>query len=106
MTDTAKRIGPIALTGSAATVYTAPPATTFLLRSIQVCNESASPANFTFSIGVDGTGTRLFKDYAIPANGVMLETVFLSLNTGEIIQSYCSTGPNLLTLTIGGIEVT
>jgi hypothetical protein len=106
MTDTATRIGPTALTGSAATVYTVPSVTTFLMRSVQVCNEGASAANFTMSIGADGAGKRLFKDYSVPANGVLLETVLLSLAAAEVLQAFSSTGGAALTLTIGGIQIT
>jgi hypothetical protein len=105
MADTPKRAGPTALTATAATLYTVPAATTFLLRSIHVCNESNATALFTMSIGTDGAGKRIFKDFAVTANGVALETMLIVLTATEVIQAFSTTGANLLTVILSGIEV-
>lgn len=106
MADTAKRLsGPTALTTGAVTQYTAPAATTAILRSIHVANESGSTADFTLSIGADGAGKRLFRNQDIPTKGSFDWSGFVVLATGELVQALASAG-TALTLTISGVEVT
>jgi hypothetical protein len=102
--DVGKTIGPVALGNTAATVYTVPAATTFHMRCIHVCNESGSAALLTLSIGADGAGKRLYKDFSIQGNGVLNETLLAGVAAGTVIQAFSSTGANLLTLTVGGVE--
>ena len=39
-----------------------------LLRDIHLCNETGADATVTLSIGSDGSGKRILKDYVVPAN--------------------------------------
>jgi len=103
-TDTAKRLaGPTLLTGTAATVYTVPAATTATLRNIHVSNETGSAATFTLSIGTDAAGKRLFTAISIGANSSLDWSGFIILTAAEILQAFSGTA-SALTLTISGIE--
>lgn len=105
MADTAKRLsGPTALTTSAVTQYTVPGATTTILRSIHVCNETATDQTFTVSIGTDGAGKRLWKAVTCPANDSFDWSGFIVLAAAEVIQALADAGA-ALTLTISGVEV-
>lgn len=107
MADTLKRLaGPIALAGAAATVYTAPTATTTVVRAIHVTNETGASATFTLSVGADGANKRLF--FAVPvANGSagFDWTGTLVLAANEVVQAYSNTA-SALTLTMSGVEAT
>lgn len=105
MADTPMRIGPVALGAAPATVYTTPAATDMQLRNIHVANEGGSLQSFTLSVGADGSGTRLYKDVEIPANGAFDWSGYLPLAAGEILQAYAD-APGVLTMTIGGVETT
>jgi hypothetical protein len=105
MADVAKRLsGPTALTTGAVTQYTVPGATTAILRSIHVANESGALADFTLSIGTDGAGKRLFKNQDVPTKGSFDWSGFIVLAAGEVVQALASAG-TALTLTISGVEV-
>jgi hypothetical protein len=106
MADTQKRLsGPTLLTASAATQYTVPAATSAILRSIHVANETATAATFTMSIGTDGAGKRLFMGCSVAANDVLDWSGFIVLNTAEVVQALSGTA-SALTLTTSGVEVT
>jgi len=104
MTDTAARVGPVALAAAAATVRTVPAATTFVMRNVHVANETALPATFTFSIGADGAGKRLWYQQAVPALGSFDWSGFEPVFAAEIIQVYASATATL-DLTIGGVDI-
>lgn len=105
MADLLKRLaGPVSLTGTAATVYTVPGATTATVRNIHVTNETGTLATFTLSVGTDGAGKRYF--YQVPVavgdpgfdwDGVLV------LAATQVIQAYSGTA-SALTLTISGVE--
>lgn len=104
MADTPKRLyGPASLTTSAATVYTAPGGTDVAIVDIHVCNETASVATLTLSIGTDGAGKRLFKETPIQPYSALQRIGNQYLAAGEVIQAYSGTNA-ALTLTISGIE--
>lgn len=106
MADTLKRLaGPVALTTSAATVYTVPGSTTTTVRNIHVCNETGTGATFTLSLGTDGAGKRLYKAVNIPANDSLDVGLSLVLSAAEVLQAYSGTG-STLTLVISGVEST
>ena len=101
MADTLVRIGPTSLTGSAATVYTVPGATVTLLRDIHFCNETGSDATVTVSIGSDGSGKRILKDYVVPANDYRGFVGGIKLGAAEVVQAYGGTsGAVTLTATV------
>jgi len=106
MADTAKRlVGPVPLTTTpATTVYTVPPSTTTILRSVHVNNESAATATFTLSIGTDGAGKRLWSAVDVPTKESFDWSGFIVMTAAEIIQSSAGTA-TALTLTISGVEV-
>ena len=104
MTDVAKRCaGPIALGTVATTVYTVPAATTTVIRSLHVANESAAAATFTVSIGVDAAGKRVFYNTNVGIADAYDWTGNIVLATGEVVQAYASIG-TALTLVVSGIE--
>lgn len=105
MTDTLKRIiGPVALTTTAATVYTVPAATTTTVRHIHVSNESGTSANVTVSVGTDAAGKRfLFGVPIANASSGLDWTGSLVLAAGEVIQAYASAATSL-TLIASGVE--
>lgn len=106
MADTLKRLaGPSALTTSAATYYTVPSSTTATLRSIHVCNETATAATLTLSIGADGAGKRLFYQVSIPGNGFLDWSGVQVMSAAEVVQALSGTS-SALTLTISGVEST
>jgi len=106
MADTQKRLsGPTLLTAAAATQYTVPAATSAILRSVHVANETANAATFNMSIGTDGAGKRLWFGFSIPGNQSFDWSGFIVVNTGEVIQAYSGTA-SALTLTASGVEVT
>ena len=105
MTDTAKRLaGPSQLTGSAATVYTTPGATTTIVRNIHVANNTSGAVTFTMSIGADAAGKRIYDAVSIPAHDALDWSGFLVLAATETLQAFASAGTSL-TLTVSGVEV-
>lgn len=105
MASTWKRLaGPALVTNAAATKYTAPAAGA-IVRHVRISNPSGSAATFTFSVGADAAGTRLYDAYSIPAGAVIDWYPILPLTNGEIIQALSGTN-NVLNLTINGIDLT
>lgn len=104
-TDTLKRlVGPTSLTGTAATVYTVPAATTTTIRSLHVTNETGTSATFTLSVGTDGAGKRMFYQVPVASGDIGIDwTGSLVLAAAEMLQAYSGTA-SALTLTISGIE--
>ena len=106
MARTPSRIaGPALVSNAAATKYTVPGATTALVRSIHVQNPSASPVDFTLSIGADAAGTRLYDALAIAADSQKTFWCYHALAAAEIIQAFAGTN-NILTLTIDADLIT
>jgi hypothetical protein len=102
--DVLKRVaGPVALGATAATVYTVPASTTATLRCVHVANEAAADHTFTLSIGTDGAGKRLFRDYPVVAKGVVDWTGPMVLAAGEVLQASADAGA-VLTLTVSAVE--
>ena len=99
-----KRVhGPALVTDAAATKYTVPADTKFILRHIHVQNPSASIVDFTMSIGTDAAATRIYDGYSIPADSILDVWVYIPLVAAEIIQALAGT-TNILTLTLSGDE--
>lgn len=106
MADAPKRIGPVALGNTPVTVYTVPASTDFTVRNVHVANEGAVNARFTMSIGVDGSGNRVYRNVEVAGNGGAFDwSGYMPLAAGEVIQVYASV-PSTLTITISGVETT
>lgn len=105
MTDTLSRVGPTALTTSAATLYTVPSSTKATLRYIHVCNETATARTFTMSIGTDGAGKRLFTEVTVAANDSFSCDMNLTLEASEILQGLASAN-TALTVHVGMVLTT
>jgi hypothetical protein len=100
-----KRVhGPAAVSNAAATKYTVPTNLRAKTRHIHVSNTSASPVNFTMSIGADAAGTRIFDAYQIAAGDVLDYFGEHTLEAAEIIQAFGSVN-NQLVMTID-VELT
>ena len=97
--------GPAQVSNAAATKYTVPASTKTILRSIHVQNPSASPVDFTLSIGADAAATRLYDGLVIPADSEKTFWCYHVLEAAEIIQALAGTN-NILTLTLDGDEIT
>lgn len=97
-------VGPAALATSAATVYTAPATagTYVAIRHIHICNETATAAWVTLSLGVDAAGKRLWYQQSIGAYDNYDWTGNIVMNASEVIQAYAQTAATL-TATISGI---
>lgn len=112
MPRTPKRIyGPALIATGPATVYTVPALTKAILRWMQVQNPSGAAILFSFSVGADAAGTRLWDAYSIPAaaagvsDNVRPFYLYLPMDVGEIVQLKASTN-NILTIVIGADEYT
>lgn len=97
--------GPALVSNAAATKYTVPGATTTVVRHIHVSNPTASPVDFTLSIGTDAAGVRLWDAYPVPADSYADFWGPYTLEAAEIIQAFAGTN-NVITLTIDGEEIT
>lgn len=95
--------GPELLPSSAATLYTCPSGVTATVRRLRVNNPTASPVNFTLAIGDDGPSTRLWDAVSIPAGGSLSDQGPVTLQAGQIIQAFASTG-SALVLELDGEE--
>lgn len=106
MARTAKRLfGPLLVTNSATTRYTVPALTKTIVRHIRIQNPSASPVDFTLSIGADAAATRLYDAFPIPADSVVDWYPYLVIDAAEILQTNAGT-TNILTITGFGDELT
>ena len=85
MADTIQKFGPTQGNSAEQILYTAPAAGA-VVRQIHICNSNSSAETFKMSIGADGAGTRLFKDYAVAANDFCDWTGFLPMTSGETLR--------------------
>lgn len=116
MADTPKRAR-LACTTSAAAIYTAPAvASTYgILRTLQVCNETATAQIFTVGVTIggaaaaDAAGNRLFYQTSIPANSTIEWTGFMPLyglaSNPDILYGMAGAAASI-TITAGLIEIT
>ncbi len=101
-TVNSRLFGPAALTTSAATKYTAPSGSTVTITRMRVSNPDSVVRTFTFSIGTDAVGTRLYAAVEIPAGGGKDIYGPFTLEEDEFVQSFGGTGGTVLVLTING----
>lgn len=101
----AKRLaGPAALTGAAATKYTAPALIRAIVRHIHISNTAAGAITVTVSIGADAVGTRILDAIQIAAGAEYNHYGYYALAPGELIQAFQNTGGTTGVLTISGDE--
>lgn len=104
MAEDLMRVGPVAGTGSDATLYTVPTATKVDIHSIRIVNnDPTNPRTCKMSIGADGGGTRLIgTGFVIPALSIFTDSEHTTLLAGDVLHW---TGESQLTLTISGVAV-
>lgn len=95
---------PTALTGTEATLYTAPTGTGLeaVIRNIHIVNTAAADRTLRMSIGAYAAGTALFTDLTVPANDAMSLDVYIGLNSAETLRA--SAPSSGLTVTVMGVE--
>lgn len=96
MTFTYKNLGQAAPLATSETVlYTVPAATSAIASSLTVCNRSASPDKFRFSVSVGGGATAtkdyLYYDLTINGNDTFTATLGITLATGDVVRVYAGT---------------
>lgn len=98
---TMKRIyGPALLTAAAATLYTAPTGIRAVIKRIHLVNTDTAARTFTFSIGADAAGTRLYQTQTLAANGGYFDDYAnYSLEPTDTVQGYADV-TNKVTITI------
>lgn len=112
MTVTAKRLYGPAMISSASIAYTAPSATTTIIKQISVCNTSTSTAG-TFRVGILGSGDSsldaadcFMYDAAISAKETLMINTSLVLTAGEKLAVYSGSGGASISFMLNGIEET
>lgn len=112
MAETPKRSGPTALSASSATIYTALGASTWsILRSIMLCNESATDVQVTVGVGTtnaDAAGKRILRLVQVPSyQTVDYPSLFIPLaghaSTPDLVYGFASVA-SALTITLGVVE--
>jgi hypothetical protein len=111
MPRTPKRLyGPALPAVGPATVYTVPAGTKTIIRQIHVSNPNAAARTYTFTIGADAAGTRLYSAFSIPAaaagvtDSVRDHFVYWVMEAAEILTITVSAAD--LNVTIFGDEYT
>lgn len=95
--------GPAHLGTAATSLYTTPTGVKTTIRRIWANNPSGSPVDFTFSIGADAAGTRLYDSENISAGGEVEEARDHTLEPGEMIQASAGSGSTVV-LVVDGYE--
>lgn len=95
--------GPAKVAILTTTKYTVPSTTKTIVRHIHVQNPSTASVSFTFSIGTDNAGNRVFDDYAMGPRAVLDHFCYYVLEAGESLQASAGTD-NVLVMTIDGDE--
>lgn len=99
----------ILLTGTAATLYTAPASTTAVIRSITLCNTDSVARTVTLYLiasgGSLGALNTVLSAFSVAAGEtVILDSLFVLL-TGDFLQALAST-TNVVSIRVDGSEVT
>lgn len=94
-----------ALTGSDATVYTAPTVTggglAAVIRNIHVCNTSGTDRQLYMAKTTYGASTAIFTGLTIPANDALSLDVYIGLLTVQIVRAYATVGGGLTIMLMG-----
>lgn len=105
MTDTLKRVyGPAQLGTSAATLYTVPASTTFILRYMRFNNTTSTDRSITISIGANAAATQIVSAMTVPANGAIDWTGSIPMTTTEILQGLAAAA-TAITAVVSGVEI-
>lgn len=99
MATTKRIVGPATLTGTAATLYTAPTGIRAIIKRIHILNPTTTAYTFTLSIGADAAATELYKTQSVAAGGFFDDYANYSLEPAEILQGFASTTTKL-TITV------
>jgi hypothetical protein len=99
----------ILLTGTAATLYTTPGATTAVIRSITLCNTDSVARTVTLYLiasggSLGGLNTVLSAFSMAAGETVILDSLFVMM-TGDFIQGLASV-TNVVSIRVDGSEVT
>lgn len=97
---------PTALTGTEATLYTAPTGSGLeaVIRNIHVCNTQGEDRAVTMAIGSTGTAANLLlSGVVVPANDAVTFDVYIGMNTAETLRAFASLSGGL-TVTVMGVE--
>lgn len=97
-------VGPTLLTMSAATLYTVPASTTFIVRLIHVGSIANATAKFTLSLGADANATRFQHLRSVDPYSEYDWSGFLAIPTGTVIQGYADTTTALVIVLSGTLE--
>ena len=97
--------GPAALSNAAATKYTVPANSKYVLRHIHVYNPGAGTVNFTASIGADAAGTRIYDAIPVLEDVPFEKWCYFVLEETEIFQALGSVN-NQCVLTLDGDLIT
>ena len=109
MTETLKVLGQSA-PGAAtpAVLYTVPAATSTVVSSLVVCNQSAVATSFRVSVSLAGAATvakdYLYYDLAISGNNTFTAVLGISLATTDVVRVYATLAT--LSFSLFGLERT
>lgn len=77
---------------SLTTGYTVPAATTAVVSSITVCNQSSVPTSFRVSVAIAGAGDTasqyIYYDQPIAGNSTFAATLGISLGATDVVRVY------------------
>lgn len=86
--------------------YTVPGATTALVSTIAVCNQSATPTSFRVSVAVAGLADTakqyLYYDVTISGNDTFAATLGISLGAADVVRVYATLAT--ISFSLFGIE--
>jgi hypothetical protein len=89
-------------------IYTVPAATSAIVSTITVCNQSATATSFRISVApagaADATSQYLYYDVTIAGNDTFACTFGISMATNTIIRVYNTLAT--LSFTVTGVEIT
>lgn len=91
-------------------IYSPAAGVTAIVKSIVVCNTSASEATFSLFIDDDGTtydeSTTLFPDISLDAKSTVQIDTYYTMNDPTGNLAYQQGSPNAITITVFGVEIT
>ena len=109
MAITPKRLGQAQLGTGNTTIYTAPGATTGVIRSITICNTTAAVRVFSLYLvpsgGSPGDATAIFRNYSVSPNDTLQDDGVHVLLTGGTVVGVADAATSI-TVTVDGAEVT
>ncbi len=92
-----------ALTGTDATVYTAPSGSglTAIIRNIHVCNTSGTDRQLYMAKTTYSAANAIFTGLVIPANDALSLDVYIGLSTAQVLRAYSSLAGGLTIMLMG-----